>query len=39
MAIIYVNQNATGENNGASWANAYTDLQDAIANVRPDDEV
>ncbi len=27
---IYVNQNATGENNGASWVDAYLYLQDAL---------
>ena len=37
--IIYVNQAATGENDGTSWDNAYTNLQDAIANSRPNDEV
>ena len=37
--IIYVRQGATGENNGTSWANAYTNLQDAIANARANDEV
>lgn len=31
--IIYVNSSAAGANNGNSWANAYTDLQDALANA------
>lgn len=30
--IIYVNQNAEGENNGTSWENAYIDLDFAIHN-------
>lgn len=28
---IFVNDNATGSNDGSSWENAFTDLQDAIA--------
>ena len=38
-AIIYVNANATGANNGTSWANAYTDLQDAIAVSEATDQI
>ena len=32
LAICYVNAAAAGSNTGASWANAYTDLQSALAN-------
>jgi hypothetical protein len=28
--IVYVNSIATGNNNGTTWADAYTDLQDAL---------
>lgn len=31
--IIYVNQQATGTNTGDSWANAFTQLQDALSLV------
>lgn len=30
-AIIYVNADATGSENGKNWNNAFTDLQDALA--------
>ena len=29
--IIYVNANAMGENNGSSWTDAFTNLQDALS--------
>ena len=32
--IIYVDEDATGFENGRSWDDAYTDLQDALAHVR-----
>ena len=31
--ICYVKKNASGSNTGATWADAYTDLQSAIANA------
>ncbi len=35
----YVNQNANGNNDGSSWSDAYTDLQDAFANAKEGDEI
>lgn len=36
---IYVARDAIGENNGASWKDAYNYLQDALAFAQPGDEV
>lgn len=36
---IYVNKNATGLNNGVSWANAYNELRDALPNAQSGEEV
>jgi Secretion system C-terminal sorting domain len=38
-AIIYVNTNAAGANNGTSWTNAYSDLQDALSIAFVNDEI
>jgi Synergist-CTERM protein sorting domain-containing protein len=38
-AIRYVNANAGGANNGTSWANAFPDLQDALASSVAGDEI
>ena len=36
---LYVRHNATGANNGTSWANAFKDLQDALASASTNDEI
>ncbi|MEZ4930871.1 MAG: choice-of-anchor Q domain-containing protein [Saprospiraceae bacterium] len=33
--ILYVNQSATGSNNGSTWEHAFTDLQDALNSTCP----
>jgi hypothetical protein len=37
--IIYVNEDATGSNNGTSWQNAYTDLQSALSRAVKYDDI
>jgi hypothetical protein len=36
---FYVNNSALGANNGQSWSDAFTDLQNALQNAQPGDEV
>ncbi len=38
-AIFYVDQNATGANNGTSWAHAFPGLQSALTAAGPGDEI
>lgn len=38
-AVIYVNDDAAGANNGSSWTDAYTNLQAAIDAANPGDEI
>jgi hypothetical protein len=39
QSTIYVDIDATGSNDGSSWSNAYTALQDAINNATAGDEI
>jgi uncharacterized repeat protein (TIGR01451 family) len=36
---IYVNDDASGANDGTSWADAYVNLQDALIGANPGDEI
>ena len=38
-AVIYVDHSAAGANNGTDWANAFTDLSDALAIAASGDEI
>jgi predicted outer membrane repeat protein len=39
QGIIYVNANASGDNDGSSWQNAYSDLQDALTSATAGDQI
>lgn len=39
IAPIYVDENATGGEDGSSWADAFTDFQDALDIAAPGDEI
>ena len=39
QSVIHVKSNATGNNNGSSWANAYIDLQDALTAATSGSEI
>ena len=36
---IYVDMTASGADNGSSWSDAYTDLQDALGVALPGDQI
>lgn len=38
-STIYVNASASGQNNGLSWSNAFTNLQEALSNAIYGDEI
>ena len=38
-AVIYVDDDVAGANSGASWEDAFTDLQDALAFAQEGDEI
>jgi len=38
-ATLHVSEAATGANDGSSWTDAFTDLQDALAAAAPGDEI
>ena len=37
--VIFVDEKASGSNNGQMWANAYTDLQDALDDAEAGDQI
>ena len=39
QSVIYVDRDASGANDGSSWANAYTNLQTAIDNATGTDQI
>src|SRR5512133_3741360 len=38
-SVVFVDCDATGENDGSSWKNAYTDLQSALLKAHPGSEI